>query len=425
MSDRQVPTRLLNWAGNITFGPHVLHRPAALEELCALVSGAERVHALGTGHSFSEVADSPGVLVSVADLPPSIEIDPVASTVTVGGGVRWGELAPLVDAAGFALPNMGSLPHISIAGSAATGTHGSGDHNGCLATAVAGLELVTATGAVLRINRSDPDLAGAVVALGALGVVSRVTLDLQPTYDVRQVVYEDLGWVEGLGALDEIFASAYSVSLFTRWSGAGFEQVWVKQRTDHGAAAVDLAWKGAVAAEAPRHPVPGADAVHCTEQGGVVGPWYARLPHFRLQFTPSSGDELQTEYLVPREHGVAALEAVNRIRDLIAPVLQISEIRTVAGDNLWLSPCYGRESLAIHFTWLPDIEVVRPVVEAVEAALSPFGARPHWGKVFAMEPERVADLYPRLADFRALAERLDPAGKFVNAFAERYVRGTS
>ena len=416
-------TSLRNWAGNVTFRPEALHRPTSGDELRSMVAQAESVHALGTGHSFSAVADSPGILVSTAGLPPVIEIDPEASTVTVAGGVRWGELAPVVDAAGFALHNMGSLPHISIAGSAATGTHGSGNRNGCLATAVRGLEMVTAWGDLLQLRRGDPGFDGAVVALGSLGVVTRVTLDLQRTYDVRQSVYDELGWESAMAHLDEVFESAYSVSLFTRWAGEGFEQVWVKDRVADGAEPVDLAWTGAVRATGPRHPVPGASPEYCTEQDAAPGPWYARLPHFRLEFTPSSGEELQTEYLLPIQHGTAALEAVERIRHRIAPVLQISEIRTVAADGLWLSPCYARDSIAIHFTWVPDLEAVVPVVELVEAALAPFAARPHWGKVFGTEPGAVAEQYERLPDFRQLAGELDPDGKFRNAFVDRYVLG--
>jgi len=416
-------TSLRNWAGNVTFHPDALHRPSSVDELQTMVARAGSVHALGTGHSFSTVADSPGILVSTAGLPPAIEIDPETSTVAIGGGMRWGELAPVVDAAGFALQNMGSLPHISIAGSAATGTHGSGNRNGCLATAVRSLELVTATGDVLELRRGDPRFAGAVVALGSLGVVTRVTLDLQTTYDVRQVVYDGLGWASALEHLDEVFDSAYSVSLFTRWSGNGFEQVWVKDRVDDGVEPVDLGWTGAVRATVPRHPVPGASPEYCTEQDAVPGPWYTRLPHFRLEFTPSSGEELQTEYLLPRQHGAAALEAMEAIRSRIAPVLQISEIRTVAADELWLSPCYTRDSIAIHFTWVPDPEAVRPVVELVEAALAPFAARPHWGKVFSTEPASIADQYERLPDFRQLAGELDPDGKFRNAFVDRYILG--
>ncbi len=412
--------RIHNWAGNVTFTPTTLHRPTTVQQVQDVVAACSRIHALGTGHSFSKVADSPGALVSVAGLPRVIDVDSAGSTVTVSAGVRWGELAPVVHEAGFAVHTMGSLPHISVAGSIATGTHGSGDRNGCLATAVTGLQIVRPSGELRELSLGDVDLAGSVVALGGLGVVTRATLRLVPAYDVSQVVYDRLPWDRALEHLEPIMASAMSVSLFTTWRGAGFEQVWVKRRDGDGP--VDLAWTGAVLADGPRHPVPGVSPEHCTQQGGVPGPWFDRVPHFRLEFNPSSGAELQTEYLVPRGHGVEALLALDSIRDRIAPVLQIAEIRTVAADDLWLSPSQGRDSLALHFTWIADTAAVAPVVEEVERALAPFGARPHWGKVFGTGPAAVAALYPRMADFRRLLEREDPNGRMRNALIDAYVR---
>lgn len=410
---------LRNWAGNVAFTAARLTRPRSVEELCDVVASARRVRALGTGHSFSPVADSDDVLVTVADLPRVVDVDPVAATARVSAGLRWGEIAPALHEAGLAVHTLGSLPHISVAGSVATGTHGSGDRHGCLATAVRALELVTPDGEVREIRRGDPDFAGCVVALGAVGVVTAVTLDLVPTYDVAQTVLDDLPLDVALDRLDDVLAAASSVSLFTTWRGPVVEQVWVKQRV--GDPTADLSWTGARPADGPRHPVPGADPVHCTRQDGVVGPWHERVPHFRLDFTPSSGDELQTEYLVPREHGADALRAVASVREVVAPVLQISEVRSVAADDLWLSPAYGRDSLAVHFTWVSDAARVLPAVAAVERALEPFGARPHWGKVFTTAPERVAALYPRMADARDLLLRQDPRGVLRNAFVDRYV----
>jgi alditol oxidase len=419
--DRGNPDALRNWAGNVTFSASRLLRPRSVGELQDIVAGAGRLKAVGTGHSFSTVADTVGELVTVADLPRMVAVDAEAATVTVSAGLRWGELAPELHAAGFAVHTLGSLPHISVAGSVATGTHGSGDGNGCLATAVSALDLVVPSGDVVRIARGDEGFDGSVVALGALGIVTSVTLDVEPTYDVAQVVYDDLPWDRALHHIDEVMGAAMSVSLFTTWRGAGFEQVWVKQRI--GDPAADLAWTGAVAADGPRHPVPGASADFCTQQGGVPGPWFERVPHFRLEFTPSSGEELQTEYLVPREHGADALRALDSIRELVAPVLQISEIRTVAGDTLWLSPAYGRDSLALHFTWVADTARVLPVVLEVERVLAPYDARPHWGKVFSPSP--VGDQYPRIAEFRALAQGYDPDGKLGNDFLDSCVLAAS
>jgi len=415
--DQHAPIR--NWAGNVTFTPTRLHRPSSVAALQSIVARASRLKAVGTGHSFSTVADSAGELVTIADLPAVMDIDTGASTVTVSAGLRWGELAPVLHAAGYAVHNLGSLPHISVAGSVATGTHGSGDRNGCLATAVSSLDMVVPAGDVVRISRGDKDFEGSVVALGALGIATSMTLDVQPTFDVSQEVYDGLPWDVAVAHVDEIMGAAMSVSLFTTWRGHGFEQVWVKQRV--GEPDVDLRWTGATLADGPRHPVPGASPVHCTEQGGAVGPWFERVPHFRLEFTPSSGAELQTEYLVPRSVGADALRALEAIRDVVAPVLQISEIRSVAGDDLWLSPAYGRDSIALHFTWIADTARVMPVVREVERALSAYDARPHWGKVFS--PSNVGARYPRIDEFADLVRRYDPRGVLSNEFVDTCVLG--
>ncbi|MDH6486336.1 D-arabinono-1,4-lactone oxidase [Streptomyces sp. SAI-127] len=406
---------ITNWAGNITYSAKELHRPYSLDKIAALVAGSASVRVLGSGHSFNEIAEPgpEGVLLSIADLPPVIDVDTAARTVRVSGGVRYAELARAVYTRGLALPNMASLPHISVAGSVATGTHGSGVGNGPLSSAVREVELITADGSVLTIGRDDPRFGGAVTSLGALGVVTALTLDLVPTFDVEQYVFTELP-LTGLDSatFGTVMASAYSVSLFTDWRAPGFRQAWVKRRTDQPLA--DFPW--AAPATAKMHPVPGMPAVNCTEQFGVAGPWQDRLPHFRAEFTPSSGAELQSEYLLPREHAVEALHAVDGIRDTVAGVLQTCEVRTVAADEQWLSPSYGRDTVALHFTWIEDTAAVLPVVRRLEEALDAFDARPHWGKVFTTPTDLLRERYPRLGDFRKLARELDPEGKFANAF---------
>ena len=315
---------------------------------------------------------------------------------------------------------MGSLPHISVAGACATGTHGSGETNGNLSTAVSGLELVTAAGDLISLTRSDPDFAGAVVSIGALGVVTGLTLDVQPSFDMAQYVYDGLPFEQALANLDEIEAAGYSVSLFTDWKDAGFNQVWVKRRLDQETSTPPSRWLGATLADGPRHPVPGMPVANCTEQLGVPGPWQDRLPHFRLEFTPSSGDELQSEFLVDRSDAVAALTELYAIRDRIAPVLHICEIRAVAADELWLSPSYRRDSVALHFTWIGDTSRVAPALALVEDRLAGFAARPHWGKLFDTDPDVLGGLYGRWPDFTALMARYDPAGTFRNAMLDRY-----
>ncbi|MDT0574023.1 FAD-binding protein [Streptomyces sp. DSM 3412] len=410
---------LTNWAGNITYTAKELHRPRTVDALRALVAGSERVRVLGSGHSFNEIAEPgpEGVLLSLTGLTPEIEVDTTARTVRVGGGVRYAELARAVHAHGLALHNMASLPHISVAGSVATGTHGSGDGNGPLAAAVREVELVVAGGTTLTLARGDDRFDGAVTSLGALGVVTALTLDLEPAFEVGQQVYGELPLAEL--DFDAVSAAAYSVSLFTRWRHSGFDQVWVKRRVDRATA--DFPW-AAPATEA-MHPVPGMPAVNCTEQFGVPGPWHERLPHFRAEFTPSSGDELQSEYLLPRSFAAEALHALDGVRHVVAPVLQVCEVRTVAADAQWLSPAHGRDTVAFHFTWIADPAPVLPVVRRVEEVLAPFEARPHWGKVFTVPAAELRALYPRLGDFRALAEVLDPAGTFRNTFVGEVLGG--
>jgi xylitol oxidase len=417
-----------NWAGNVAFRAERVEVPSSLQQLRSLIARSAKVRVLGSGHSFNDIADSPGALVSLDGLPSDVEIDSASATVKVAASVRYAELGRRLHDKGYAVHNLASLPHISVAGSCATATHGSGDANGNLATAVSAIEMVTADGDVVALSReSDGDLFdGAVVSLGALGAVVSLTLDIEPAFEVRQQVYE------GLPAeiLDDHFAdlvsSAYSVSLFTDWRTSRINQVWVKERLDGVTApALPKSLFGAIAADGPRHPVPGVSAVHCTQQMGVPGPWFERLPHFRPDFTPSSGEELQSEYMLPRRHAVAAVHALSGLRDRIAPILQISEIRTMAADGLWLSTSHGRDSVGFHFTWIKDAPAVLPVLGLIEERLAPFDARPHWGKLFTVAPEVLRSRYERLPDFRDLARRFDPEGKFANEFVTRYVLGDS
>lgn len=400
-----------NWAGNVQYSARAHHRPSTLDELRRLVAGADRVRAVGTGHSFNRLGDTTGEQVSVAGLPPTVALDRDRGTVTVAAGLRYGDLATALHAEGYAVANLASLPHISVAGAVATATHGSGPAHGNLATAVAALELVTADGDLLTVDRADPRFAGLVVHLGALGVVTRLTLDVVPAFEVRQ--YVRLGLPRE--ALDDALDSAYSASVFTGWRSPRFDQVWLKQRADQPPPPAD--WLDTRAADTPRHPVPGMPAQNCTEQLGVPGPWHERLPHFRLGFTPSSGDELQSEWHLARSDGPAALAALDPAAERIAAVLQVCELRTVAADGLWLSPNHERDSLAVHFTWVGDPAAVAPVLAEVEERLAPFAPRPHWGKLFTRDP---AAAYPRHDDFHALLREFDPAGKFRTALLDRY-----
>lgn len=415
---------LRNWAGNVQFRAAACHRPRTVAELQRLVAGSAGVKAVGTAHSFSRVADTTGDLISVADLPPAVEIDRAGPSATVSAGLRYSDIAPRLHAAGFALANLASLPHLTVAGAVATGTHGSGSTNRCLAAAVSAVELVTASGDLITVRRdADPGrLAGLAVSLGACGIVTAVTLDLVPAFDVRQWVCEGVPFEAVAGDFAAIAAAAYSVSVFTRWGQDRLDQVWLK------CVAVDpdppADWLGGRLAPADRHPVAGHSAAGATAQRGVPGPWHERLPHFRPRFTPSAGTELQSEFLLDRADAAAALLALDQLRPSLAPVVQVSELRTVAADDLWLSPAYQRDTVAIHFTWIADPELVAPVLRQVEDVLAPFSPRPHWGKIASIPVPLVAARYPRLADFARLAGELDPAAKFRNEFLAPYLSGT-
>jgi alditol oxidase len=410
-----------NWAGNYVYRARALHRPAMVEEVRRIVAGAARVRVLGSRHSFNDIADS-DELIALDGLPADVVVDHAAGTASAGAGVTYGALAEALNREGVALHNLASLPHVSVAGAVATGTHGSGDGNGSLATAVAGLELVTSSGDVVAVSRGDADFDGLVVGLGAAGAVTRVTLDVEPAYQVRQRVFEGLPWEALLGRFDEIAASGYSVSVFTGW-GETAGRVWVKSRVTAAPEPAREDLFGARAATVERHPIPGADPASCTPQLGLPGPWSHRLPHFRIGATPSHGDELQSEYFVPRRHAVAAIAAVRGLADRVRPVLQVSEIRTVAADGLWMSPHHGRDSAALHFTWKPEPDAVDRVLADVEAVLAPFEARPHWGKRFLAGASTIAGQYERLPDFVRLVGRLDPRGAFRNAWLDRLVLG--
>ncbi|MFI7663267.1 FAD-binding protein [Micromonospora parva] len=403
-SSTDVPRR--NWAGNVRYAAKAFHRPTSVDDLRRLVAGSSRIRAVGSGHSFNRLGDTDGDLVSLAGLPPVVEVDHERGQVTVSAAMRYGDLARQLHTQGYALANLASLPHISVAGAVATATHGSGQSHGNLASAVAGLELVTADGDLLRVDRDTDRFAGMVVGLGALGLVTRVTLDVVPTFALRQYVRLDLD----RAALDEALGSAYSVSVFTDFRTPRLREVWRKQLADQPPPPVD--WLGTTAADQPRHPVLGMPAENCTPQLGEAGPWHERLPHFKLGFTPSSGDELQSEYHVARAVATDALAALGDVAELIAPVLLVSELRTVAADELWLSPNYRRDSFVLHFTWVDDTAAVLPVVAAVEERLAPFAPRPHWGKVFVTDPAELAARYPRHADFATLLTDLDPKAKF-------------
>lgn len=406
-----------NWAGNYQYQAGRLHSPSSVAEVQQVVKSCSKLKALGARHSFNGIADSTANQISLKNLT-GMTFDRKSRSVTVEAGVTYGQLAPYLDSHGFAVHNLASLPHVSVVGAASTATHGSGSKNGNLATPVSALEIVTADGEIITLSRErDGDrFHGAVVGLGALGVVTKITLDVMPAFQMRQVVYQNLSLAQLEHHLDDIFSSGYSVSLFTDWQNHQATQVWIKSRVDAGPYASKPEFFGAKLATTKLHPLSGHSAENCTEQLGVPGPWYERLPHFRMNFTPSSGAELQSEFFVPRGQAYQAILAVERLRDHVTPHLLISELRTIDADQLWMSPCYQRPSLAIHFTWKPEWPAVKAVLPVIEEQLAPFNARPHWAKLFTMAPSRLQSQYQRLPDFKELLQHYDPMGKFRNEF---------
>lgn len=425
-ADTKKPMMRSNWAGNYEYKAKQLHEPKSVEEIQALVKKLSQQKALGSCHCFNDIADSPANQISTAKLEGILAIDEEAQILSVGAGARYGQFAEELDQNGYALHNLASLPHISVAGACATATHGSGVSNGNLATAVSGLEMVTADGEIHTLNRKDnaEELNAVVVGLGALGIVTKVNLEIQKSFQVRQDLFQDLPLQSLQEHFEEIMASGYSVSLFTDWQNKVVSQVWVKRKVDNETKDLGPDFFGAKAASKNLHPITRLSAENCTEQLGVPGPWYERLPHFKMGFTPSSGKELQAEYFVARENAVDAILALEKKGDLIYPQLMISEIRTIAADELWMSPCYQRDSVAIHFTLKQNTPEVMKLLPIIEAELAPFQVRPHWGKLFTITQTQLQKSYPRFEDFRALAKKYDSKGQFRNAYLDLNIYGS-
>jgi alditol oxidase len=414
--------KLKNWAGNLEYSTDQMDSVDSLEQVRAFVKKQAKFKVLGTRHCFNKIADSSDQFLSLKGMDKVVAVDSAARTVTIAGRMTYGQLCPYLDSQGFALHNLASLPHISIAGACSTATHGSGEKNGNLSTAVSALELVNASGDVIKLSRQqDGDtFLGAVVGLGALGVITKVTLDVQPTFKMQQRVYENLPLSEMKEHFDAIESAAYSVSLFTDWQNQRISEVWLKNIVEQGRQFdAPSEFFGAKRATKNLHPIADLSAENCTEQMGVPGPWYERLPHFRMGFTPSAGKELQSEYFVPRHNAVEAILAVERMRDQVSPHLLISEIRAIAADNLWMSPCYKQPCVTIHFTWKQDWPAVSKLLPVIEKELAPFHPRPHWGKLFTIPPSQLHSAYERLPDFVKLTRKYDPQGKFHNEFLDR------
>jgi len=418
--------KLKNWAGNLEYSTSKIDYPKSLEEVPQIVKKHSKLKVLGTRHCFNAIADSKYNFVSLGEMKKIVSLDANAKTVTVEGGIKYGELCPWLNDKGFALHNLASLPHISVAGAITTATHGSGVRNKNLCGPVEALEIVTADGDVINLSKKDGEkFYAAVVGLGAIGVITKVTLNIQPTFMMRQWVYIKMPLQQIKEHFDEIVSSGYSVSLFTDWQNESINEVWIKSLVDDASnAEAKKDFFGAAPATKNVHPIIELPAENCTEQMGVPGTWYERLPHFKMGFTPSSGKELQAEYFVPHEHAVEAIQAIQKMGKEIGPHLFISEIRTIDADDFWMSPCYKQPSVTIHFTWKQEWNAVSKLLPAIEKELAPFNAKPHWGKLFTMSPSTLASRYQKMNDFKKVVAEFDSKGKFRNEFLEKNIYGS-
>ncbi len=425
--------KIKNWAGNLSYSTDNLINPKTIAKLQENVKKIDKMRTLGTKHCFNAIADSKNCLISTKNLYNILTIDYKANEVGVQSGVKYGELAPFLEKNGYALHNLASLPHISIGGAVSTATHGSGVANGNLASAVVAMDIVNANGDIvtLRKDKDGDKFNGAVVALGMLGPIAKLVLKMEKCYLIKQDVYQNMPMASLDTHFDQIMSAGYSVSLFTDWQNKNINEVWIKSKVTSklgensiGGFEPKPEYFGGKLASKNLHPIAALGAENCTEQMGVPGPWHDRLPHFKMGFTPSSGEELQSEFFVDRKNAVAAIKAVEKLSAKIGPHLLITEIRSIAADDLWLSTAYKRDSVAIHFTWKQETEAVMALLPEIEAALEPFDYRPHWGKLFTIDPKKLQARYEKMADFKALVHEFDPTGKFRNEFVDKNIYST-
>lgn len=411
-------TARANWAGNIVYAAAERRAPTRIEQVQQAVRDAAtrglRMRVLGTRHCFNDLADTDGVHLSLRDLPRRIE--PLNDgAVLVDGGATYTEVNRVLAQHGRALANLASLPHITVAGAVATATHGSGDAQQSLASAVRALTFVDAAGELVSKRRGEPEFENYPVHLGLFGPIISLELDTVPAFEIATTVYEGLDFAVAAEHFDELTRDLYSFSLAPDWSDGGRSLLFAKRLAGEPQPAELL---GARAATMARHPSPGANPEAVTEQLGVAGPAPERLTHFRSEFEPSVGEEVQSEYLVPRGHAREALLALRQFADIFAEFSHSMEIRSIAADNLGASPMRGQDVVAVHVTWQRRPAAVLALLPQIEAALAGFGARPHWGKLFATSPERLAALFPGLRAVDAAARSHDPTGMFRNRWIE-------
>lgn len=400
---------LANWGGNLAFEQAEVVKPKTISELAEMVR-VNKVRPVGTLHSFSPIAKGEGLLMSTANLAIKPELDSDRSVVRFGAAMRFGELALFLEQNGFALRNMGSLPHISVAGAAATGTHGSGDKNQILSSSLTSFSYLNHEGELIKVEKQDPLFEAFRLGLGAYGIWVEAELSIVPSFQIRQDIFLEIPWSYFLEDPSRLTSAGYSVSLFGKWGTSTISQTWVKSEVEDPRAGVPIA---AIAPEQnSKRELADGVGDNLTEQGGKPGPWLHRLPHFRLDASPSAGNEIQTEYFFTRDKIAHAIEAVHSVAGKINPVLIISEIRSIAQDDAWLSPMRRGDSIALHFTWKNEPELVDIAVQELEKVLAPMEPIPHWGKVHHFTQSDLERAHPMLSKAREQFENADPSGKF-------------
>ncbi|KAI1700234.1 d-arabinono-1,4-lactone oxidase domain-containing protein [Ditylenchus destructor] len=361
------PIRLHNWGNNFRFSTQNIQYPTSVEEVQQIVRNANKLRVVGTRHSFSKIADSPNTMLSTLALKNIIGFDPTVPSITVQAGITYTDLNPF-------LPNYGP---------------------------------------------NDPELKAIAVGLGAFGVITQVELEVEPTFNLTNYVFVNMPEQDIYDHFDEIENLGYSVQLFTDFSTPGvWDQVWVWVRSDENSNVGNMQnLYGATRTHEQVTAIEALPPTYLMEQGKEQ-PWYYGLVDYHLGLSGFDGAEIQSEYFMPYENAIPAIQAVSNFSDLIAPRVYTMLIRTIKGDDLWMSESFNETTVAIHFTWKPNMTAVMEVLPQIEQALLPYGARPHWGKVFAQGPETYLHRYPKLNQWKQLAETLDPTHKFRNKFLE-------
>jgi len=409
-----------NWAGNLTFSGKEYIEVDSISRLQSVVSKASGVKVLGTGHSFSDIADTTQTQISIKNLSNEIEIDSIKKVALVPAGMQYADVCRYLEKRGWALFNTASLGEITVAGAILTGTHGSGSYNPILSDCVEGIEMVLASGEIFNLLREDSkEFSGFVVSLGALGVFTKLKLKIVESFSIKQFIYENIGMQSIAENFEAIFDKAYSVSYFSNWEKNTTGQIWMKFLDDNNLAELPSVWLGGNIANANQHPVKTNDPSPCTDQMGVSGKWLYRLPHFKLDCSPASGDEVQTEYLVNRTYVREYIAGLSNIGDEIAARVYATEIRTIKSDDLWLSGAHGRQTVGFHFTWKKS-DSLHKFLPKVEEILGEHDGRPHWGKLFSTPRENLMGRYPKYSHFEELLKKYDPDKKFRNSFINRY-----